>query len=157
MARAEADCSPLALCAYVRASVSLLVGRSDVGREAGNVTFSKENKYFEMRIVGLSFLSSSPLPVLPLCVLAKEPESHPWHPYRVPLAKSPNHSVPVFLIRRMEVSPACLPHSFFEEEPVSDQKQFEQMKVLLERQGIAPAPPMAPMGRRRLGALGLGG
>lgn len=43
-ARAEADHSPLALCVCVRAraSVSLLVGRSDVaGREAGNVIFSK--------------------------------------------------------------------------------------------------------------------
>lgn len=46
--------------------------------------------------MGLSFLSSSPLPVLPLCVLAEEPEGHPWHPYsssRVPLAKSRDYSV----------------------------------------------------------------
>lgn len=44
LATAEADHSPLALCAYVCASVSLLVGRSDVaGREAGTVTFSKQN------------------------------------------------------------------------------------------------------------------
>lgn len=112
VARAEADCSPLALCAYVRASVSLLVGRSDGGGEPGMRPFQNRIKYFEMRIVGLCFLSSRPLPVLPPCVWAEEPGGHPWHPYRAPLAKSPNPPCPVLLIRQREAPPACRPHSF---------------------------------------------
>lgn len=59
----EADHSPLALCACVRASVSLLVGRSDVvGGKPGMYPFQNKIKYFEMRIVGLFSLSSSLLP-----------------------------------------------------------------------------------------------
>lgn len=154
VARAEADCSPLALCAYVRASVSLLVGRSDVGGEPGMQPFQNRIKYFEMRIVGLCFLSSRPLPVLPPCVWAEEPGGHPWHPYRAPLAKSPNRSVPR-APHPSEGSPSCLPTSqFFEKEPVSDQKGSAAQ--LRERQGIAPVPPMAPMenGRKKTGRGG---
>lgn len=93
--------------------------------------FQNRIKYFEMRIVGPCFLSSRPLPVLPPCVWAEEPGGHPWHPYRAPLAKSPNRSVPR-APHPSEGSPSCLPTSqFFEKEPVSDQKQFEQREVLL--------------------------
>lgn len=93
--------------------------------------FQNRIKYFEMRIVGLCFLSSRPLPVLPPCVWAEEPGGHPWHPYRAPLAKSPNRSVPR-APHPSEGSPSCLLTSqFFEKEPVSDQKQFEQREVLL--------------------------
>lgn len=81
--------------------------------------FQNRIKYFEMRIVGLCFLSSRPLPVLPPCVWAEEPGGHPWHPYRAPLAKSPNRSVPR-APHPSEGSPSCLPTSqFFEKEPVS--------------------------------------
>lgn len=40
--------------------------------------FQNKIKYFEMRIVGLSFLSSSPLPMFPLCVCPRHPCITSW-------------------------------------------------------------------------------
>lgn len=45
------------MCVCACASVSLLVGRSDVvGREVGNVSFSNKIKYFETRVWRWSFM-----------------------------------------------------------------------------------------------------
>lgn len=94
------------VCVCACASVSLLVGQSDVvGREVGNVSFSNKIKYFETRIWQWSFLL---FPLFPVYICRHENQARKPHLFGIPgntsvhtseilLAKSPNSSVPQFL------------------------------------------------------------
>lgn len=89
------------------------------GGKLGMCPFQNKIKYFEMTIVGLSFLSSSPLPMFPLCV-----SQAPLHHQLGCLG----HSVPWFPQPSNGSNSACLLYSVLRKDKYHIQSSWNKKK-----------------------------